>query len=729
MARCSANHSSRWASQRVGPQRPVHVELEALVGGDGGDVVDDRRGLLGAAELPRVRLGDGHRRSPAAPSDRAGTAGRRSRSRRRSRVVGELVDRGVEAALADVAPRADDVGPDLDELRHRLATGRRRDAGATVAGRWSPARDRIVGGVTRAPTCRRRSAPRSSTSGSRHGVAPRRRRAGLAEHADGAGADRRGRAAPCTSSTTSGRRRSSPSASGSAATPAVLLCTSGTAAANFHPAVVEAGLSDVPMLVLTADRPPELRDVGAPQTIDQTAPVRPRRALVPRPRRRRRRRRGHVARRSPRAPGSPRRPTGPVHLNLPFREPLVGAASDRCRRADGRRVRRRRRGACPTAATRRLVELLRRPRGVIVAGGAAASTAGRRAARRRPPAGRCSPTRRRAAGTLAGAVAAVRRHAAPRAVRRRASSRGRRAPRPTGGVEGAGPVARRRPARPSSRSADPASSIPTTASSPRLDAGRRCRLSASRAGGVGHDRLARRLARRRRRTAEAAIDAALGDRGAAHRAGRRPHGRPARSPTAPQLVVASSMPVRDLEWFGGPHGASAHANRGANGIDGVVSTAIGVALGGGAPTVVLLGDIAFVHDASALIGLAAAGRRPGDRRRRQRRRRHLLVPPAGDAARRRHASSSCSARPTAPTSSRSPAAHGLDAATVDDGRRAGRPRSHVSGPVGHPCRHRPGRQRASRAHAPSHAAPSPSAAVVGRPPAHGGLSLDGPQGG
>ena len=52
--------------------------------------------------------------------------------------------------------------------------------------------------------------------------------------------------------------------------PAVVLCTSGTAAANLHPAVVEAGLSAVPMLVLTADRPPELRDVGAAQTIDQT---------------------------------------------------------------------------------------------------------------------------------------------------------------------------------------------------------------------------------------------------------------------------------------------------------------------------------------------------------------------------------------------------------------------------------------------------------------------------
>src|SRR3954454_24693080 len=51
--------------------------------------------------------------------------------------------------------------------------------------------------------------------------------------------------------------------------PPVLACTSGTAAANYAPAVIEAHEARVPLLVLTADRPPELRDVGAGQTIDQ----------------------------------------------------------------------------------------------------------------------------------------------------------------------------------------------------------------------------------------------------------------------------------------------------------------------------------------------------------------------------------------------------------------------------------------------------------------------------
>ena len=72
-----------------------------------------------------------------------------------------------------------------------------------------------------------------------------------------------------------------------------------------------------------------------------------------------------------------------------------------------------------------------------------------------------------------------------------------------------------------------------------------------------------------------------------------------------RLIVSSSMPVRDLEWFGGRH-AIAHSNRGANGIDGVMSTARGVA-GNGKPVVVLIGDLAFCHDANALWGLAVSG--------------------------------------------------------------------------------------------------------------------------
>ena len=51
--------------------------------------------------------------------------------------------------------------------------------------------------------------------------------------------------------------------------PVVLVCTSGSAAANFFPAIVEASSARVPLIVATADRPPELRDTGAPQTIDQ----------------------------------------------------------------------------------------------------------------------------------------------------------------------------------------------------------------------------------------------------------------------------------------------------------------------------------------------------------------------------------------------------------------------------------------------------------------------------
>jgi 2-succinyl-5-enolpyruvyl-6-hydroxy-3-cyclohexene-1-carboxylate synthase len=78
-------------------------------------------------------------------------------------------------------------------------------------------------------------------------------------------------------------------------------------------------------------------------------------------------------------------------------------------------------------------------------------------------------------------------------------------------------------------------------------------------------------------------------------------------PTGATLVASSSMPIRDLEWYGAPRdGVRVLANRGANGIDGVVSTAVGAALGTGAPTALLIGDIALLHDGNGLLG--AAGR-------------------------------------------------------------------------------------------------------------------------
>ena len=108
-------------------------------------------------------------------------------------------------------------------------------------------------------------------------------------------------------------------------------------------------------------------------------------------------------------------------------------------------------------------------------------------------------------------------------------------------------------------------------------------------------------------------------------------------PAGGALVASSSMPIRDLEWYVHPdHELAVHANRGANGIDGVVSTAVGVALGDySRPTALLIGDLAFLHDSNGLLGAAQREHRPRDRRGRQRRWRHLLVPPAGRVRRAR----------------------------------------------------------------------------------------------
>lgn len=107
-----------------------------------------------------------------------------------------------------------------------------------------------------------------------------------------------------------------------------LVCTSGTAAANFMPAVVEAYMSRVPLVVITADRPAELRDNGAPQAIDQLklfGSYAKWYAEMPLPEASNEMLR-FARTQAGRAAGTANAaPAGPVHLNQPFREPLTPA--------------------------------------------------------------------------------------------------------------------------------------------------------------------------------------------------------------------------------------------------------------------------------------------------------------------------------------------------------------------------------------------------------------------
>lgn len=108
--------------------------------------------------------------------------------------------------------------------------------------------------------------------------------------------------------------------------PVALVCTSGTAAANFYPAIVEAYYARVPLLVLTADRPHELRDVGAPQAIDQinlygkhvkwsVEMALPENSIEMT---------NYVRTIGARAVAvASNQPAGPIHLNFPIREPLL----------------------------------------------------------------------------------------------------------------------------------------------------------------------------------------------------------------------------------------------------------------------------------------------------------------------------------------------------------------------------------------------------------------------
>ena len=388
--------------------------------------------------------------------------------------------------------------------------------------------------------------------------------------------------------------------------PAALICTSGTASANYLPAVVEAGLARVPLLVLTADRPPELRGNSAPQTIDQIGiygrsvrlfhdvgvPDKLNAAGAP-----------SLALRSWAAAHDA--PHGPVHLNLPFREPLATPTDP----------------APPSNLTFRhgavqlppedLVELAGRisgRRSLIVVGGHqrpgfAAACAMLSAEARIPVVADVqarfpSPTTIAHGDLLAGA--------------------GFFASQPPEAIVRIGPVPTSRPLWEWMRGS-PADQIVVD------DAGWRDPLSTARNAyradpAVTFADLAGRLEPTPEDWLPTWIDAdqrvseAVADALTTELFPNEPS--IARSvwdaaPSGATIYAGSSMPIRDLDSLSGrPRGdVAVLSNRGANGIDGLLSAGAGAAASDGRRVIVLAGDLSTLHDATALGEIARFGLR------------------------------------------------------------------------------------------------------------------------
>jgi 2-succinyl-5-enolpyruvyl-6-hydroxy-3-cyclohexene-1-carboxylate synthase len=391
--------------------------------------------------------------------------------------------------------------------------------------------------------------------------------------------------------------------------PAVLLTTSGTAAAELHAAVVEAHHAGVPLIVCTADRPPELYDVGAPQTIDQRhlygRAVRwfadlgvPDEAARPSWR-------SFASRavaEAERGQGGP----GPVHLNLPFREPLMGRAGELpAPRSAGRPWHE----VAPTTADTDVLDEHLRPgsRGLVVVGS-------------RPSAGREEIAA--LAEELGWPVLADPRSGcrvvgdgvvgAADALLRDEGFAGEMMPEvvlhlgdPWASKVLGGWLAQ--------TAAAGAVHIGVDSSSSWKDPGRDVAVwvrGLSRGGArrkpPANPWLERWAAAET--AAQVAVDGVL----ERHVEATEPGVARALYSAVPgdgSIVASSSMPVRDLEWFGRPRQSPPRvlSNRGANGIDGVVSTTLGVAASGAAAVFGLVGDLAVLHDASALVRPSAGG--------------------------------------------------------------------------------------------------------------------------
>ena len=400
--------------------------------------------------------------------------------------------------------------------------------------------------------------------------------------------------------------------------PSVICVTSGTAAAELHPAVVEAHHAGVPVIVCTADRPPELQAVGAPQTIDQSDLFGPavRWALAPGVAESGQGRvwRSIGARAVAECRDGPRGP-GPVHLNLAFRDPLVGSPGPLPEGRPGGRPWHQVGSPTLTVEARPTVTgWVGRP-GVIVAGGGAGPAGDVLGLAHRlgwpvlaDPRSGCRLARSGVVGAAESVlrVPEVRRALRPEVVLVLGQAWAGRAVASLVD-EAAGHGAEVVALDPAWRWADPDRVVGRIE---RIDPGPWLRSAGALVPDDGpvatRDWLAQWTAAET--AAQSALERVL-EADAAERGGRLSEPGVARDllgmvGSQTLVVTASSMPVRDLEWFSAPldHPPRVLANRGANGIDGVTSTARGVAAAAGAPPVVaLLGDLAFLHDVSALV--------------------------------------------------------------------------------------------------------------------------------
>ena len=400
--------------------------------------------------------------------------------------------------------------------------------------------------------------------------------------------------------------------------PAVVLCTSGTAAANFHPAVLEASHARTPLIVCTADRPPELRDTGAGQTVDQLDLYG--RAVrwfcevgVPGDQPGAGASWRSIAARAVAESVGP--PAGPVHLNLAFREPLVPTGAplvDAPGRPDGRpwtAVTRPTR-APDEATVARIADAVRaHPRGLIVAGWGSDAPTG--AADRIATAAGWPVLADPISGLRQGPHAVSTYEAllrSPRfAERHRPELVLRLGAAPTSKPLTAwlGPEVPQLLVDPDAAWLDPGRGVAdriAVDAAPLLDA-----LTGALTPPPARDEAWMRSWRAAEHTARTALDDLL-DGWEALFEGRVARDTVDALPDGATLVVASSMPVRDLEAFARPRASVRFlANRGVNGIDGFVSTVLGAATASSGPTVALLGDLCLLHDANGLIGAANRG--------------------------------------------------------------------------------------------------------------------------